>query len=318
MTMDLATLAELVRAPAALTVPGDTAAGGAVRPGLALSSVCLYWAGMALNDYADRHLDAEERPERPIPSGRVRPGQALGLAAGLTAAGLAAAALAGGRQALGVATGLAAVVWAYDLALKDTAAGPLAMAAARGLDVALGGASLTPAGTVPGGGKGGLHAAGAVPAEGKGRLHAAGAVAAEGKGRLLAAGAVAAHTYGVTVLSRGEVGGGSTARSATALGATALAAGLAATHISGAGAPARKLAGFGLVAAYAGLVGRAQLAAARDHDAGRTRAAVGQSILGVLPLQAALTAGRGHLAMAAALTAAHPLARKLSRKVSPT
>jgi hypothetical protein len=313
MTVDLATLAELVRAPAALTVPGDVAAGGSVTPGLALSSVCLYWAGMALNDYADRELDAEERPERPIPSGRVRPGQALGLAAGLTAAGLVAAARTGGRGALGVATGLAAVVWAYDLALKNTAAGPLAMAAARGLDVLLGGTAR------PG-----------VPA-------------GDRKARLLAAGAVAAHTYGVTALSRGEVGGGSTARSATALTATALAAGLAVAQISSitaepavsgvltktdpvvhrgrtGGVPlaARRLAGYGLTAVYAGLVGRAQLDAARHPDAGRTRAAVGQSILGLLPLQAALTAGRGHLTTAVALAAAHPLARKLSRKVSPT
>ncbi|MEV4021174.1 UbiA family prenyltransferase, partial [Nonomuraea angiospora] len=85
-------LLELVRAPAALTVPGDVLAGataaGTVRwpraVGLAASSVCLYWAGMALNDYADRALDAVERPERPIPSGRVRPGAALALACALT------------------------------------------------------------------------------------------------------------------------------------------------------------------------------------------------------------------------------------------
>ncbi|GII34849.1 SCO3242 family prenyltransferase [Planotetraspora mira] len=291
---DLATLAELVRAPAALTVPGDTTAGGAVNPGLALSSVCLYWAGMALNDYADRDLDARERPERPIPSGRVRPGQALGLAAGLTGAGLALAAGAGGRRALGVASGLAAVVWAYDLALKDTAAGPLAMAAARGLDVLLGGTAGAGAGTD----------------------------AADGRAALLTAGAVAAHTYGVTALSRGEVTGGSTARSATALTATAVATGLAAVHVhrsaGSTGAVVRRAAGFGLTAAYAGLVGGAQIAAARRPDAGRTRAAVGQSILGLLPLQAALAAGRGRLVVAAALAAAHPLARRLSRKVSPT
>jgi hypothetical protein len=313
---DLATLAELLRAPAALTVPGDVTAGGSAGPGLAVSSICLYWAGMALNDYADRDLDAEERPERPIPSGRVRPRQALGLAAGLTAAGLAAAARAGGREALGVAAGLAAVVWAYDLVLKDTAAGPLAMAAARGLDVLLGGTSPAP-----------------------------GAAHGTGKARLLAAGAVAAHTYGVTALSRGEVGGGSAARSATALTATAVAAGLAAVQVASLTSSARppatgtaaslpasasittragafrvtsRLAGFGLTAVYAGLVGRAQLDAARHPDAGRTRAAVGQSILGLLPLQAALTAGRGRLTTAVALAAAHPLARTLSRKVSPT
>jgi hypothetical protein len=31
------------------------------------SSVALYWAGMALNDYADATVDAVERPQRPCP-----------------------------------------------------------------------------------------------------------------------------------------------------------------------------------------------------------------------------------------------------------
>ena len=88
-------VAELVRLPAVLSVPGDVlvgaAASGQVRDvpraaGLAAASSCLYLAGMALNDYADREVDAVERPGRPIPSGRVTPGFALGLAGGLTAA----------------------------------------------------------------------------------------------------------------------------------------------------------------------------------------------------------------------------------------
>ena len=53
--------------------------------GLVASSSCLYLAGMALNDYADRDVDAVERPGRPIPSGRVSPEFALGLAGALTA-----------------------------------------------------------------------------------------------------------------------------------------------------------------------------------------------------------------------------------------
>ncbi|MGW5158644.1 hypothetical protein ACWEPN_24475, partial [Nonomuraea wenchangensis] len=66
-------LLELVRAPAALSVPGDTMAGAAAAgrrpaPGLALASVLMYWSGMALNDWSDRETDAVERPERPIPS----------------------------------------------------------------------------------------------------------------------------------------------------------------------------------------------------------------------------------------------------------
>src|SRR5690349_3365990 len=93
-------LAELTRAPAALSVPGDAVAGaaaagtlGAGTLGLAAASVCLYWAGMAANDWSDRQLDARERPERPIPSGRVTATQALAVAVGLTGTGLAVAGL---------------------------------------------------------------------------------------------------------------------------------------------------------------------------------------------------------------------------------
>ncbi|MGH8901297.1 MAG: SCO3242 family prenyltransferase, partial [Egibacteraceae bacterium] len=150
-------VAELVRLPAVLTVPGDTlvgaaASGRALRPGraaaLAASSACLYLAGMALNDYADQDVDARERPRRPIPSGRVEPRFALRLAQGLTAAGVALAA-AGGRGALGVAVPLAGTVWAYDLLAKEAPAGPLVMAAARSLDVLLGADPGQPAGAVP-------------------------------------------------------------------------------------------------------------------------------------------------------------------------
>ncbi|MFI6317483.1 UbiA family prenyltransferase [Nonomuraea sp. NPDC050556] len=80
------------------------AASGSLGPrtlGLACSSVCLYWAGMAANDWADRDLDAVERPERPIPSGRIPASAALGIAAGLTAAGLGAAWLSGGAPIAG-------------------------------------------------------------------------------------------------------------------------------------------------------------------------------------------------------------------------
>src|SRR6201991_4029282 len=110
--------AELVRAPAGLSVPGDVVAGaaaaGALRartPALAGASVLLYWGGMAANDWADRRLDATERPERPIPSGRIAPGRGFAVAAGLTAAGVAVAGLTGGRRALTVAVPLAAAVW---------------------------------------------------------------------------------------------------------------------------------------------------------------------------------------------------------------
>jgi UbiA prenyltransferase family len=289
-------VAELVRAPAALTVPGDALAGaaaagwpfGAATPVLALSSTLLYWAGMALNDYADRDLDAVERPERPIPSGRVRPGFALGLSAGLTAAAIGAAGLAGGRRALGVAVPLAATVWAYDLVLKATPAGPAAMAAARSLDVLLG--------------------------AGTGRLREAMAPAVM----------VGAHTLAVTALSRREVTGGGPVLPATSLATTsAVAVAAAAWPVArrGHGRAARLLrhvAGTGLLGSYVSTAGRAQLAAVADPGADRIRRAVGAGILGLIPLQASLTARAGALPTAAAVAAGYPLARRLSRKVSPT
>ncbi|MFE3031109.1 UbiA family prenyltransferase [Streptomyces canus] len=152
--------AELLRLPALFTVPGDALAGAAAasarptsRTLLAIaSSLCLYEAGMALNDWADRDVDAVERPHRPLPSGRVHPAAALGAACALTGAGLTLAACAG-RPALTVAVPLAATVWAYDLALKNTPAGPFAMATARGLDLLLG-AAATAGGDSSGGGWG--------------------------------------------------------------------------------------------------------------------------------------------------------------------
>lgn len=290
-------VAELVRAPAAFTVPGDGLAGAAaagfpygLRTGLIpLSSACLYWAGMALNDYADRDLDRVERPERPIPSGRVRPGQAIALATGLSAAGLGLAAAAGGRPAVRVAVPLAATVWTYDLVAKSTAAGPVVMAAARGLDVLLG--------------AGGRLRSAAWPAF-----------------------TVAVHTAGVTGLSRGEVHGTSAAAGRLATVATA-AATVATTVPRGGWAatfrpPARNLATVGAAAASAGVyaasVGRAQWAAARSPDAATVRRATGTGIRGLIPLQAALTARTGALAVTAGVLAAGPLAKLASKVVSPT
>ncbi|MFE9304664.1 SCO3242 family prenyltransferase [Streptomyces sp. NPDC006856] len=233
--------AELLRVSALFSVPGDALAGAAAvgrRPGrgtaLAIgASLCLYEAGMALNDWADRDEDAVDRPHRPIPSGRISPAAALGAAGLLTAAGLALAARAG-RPALTVATGLAATVWAYDLRLKHTKAGPAAMAAARSLDLLLGaaatatpppsaGATVT-AGRAPGGRRTGDRAAGApAPASGNALPPPTAPTASApvlpvlpftstppGLAALPAALVLGAHTYGVTAVSRHETTGGST------------------------------------------------------------------------------------------------------------
>ncbi|MFJ1597267.1 SCO3242 family prenyltransferase [Streptomyces sp. NPDC088261] len=189
--------AELLRVSALFTVPGDALAGAAalgVRPGrrtaLAVgASLCLYEAGMALNDWADREEDARDRPHRPIPSGRISPRAALAAAGALTAAGLALASRAG-RPALAVSAALAATVWAYDLKLKHTVAGPAAMGAARALDLVLGAVATGPVA--------GPSVRAALPS----------------------AAILGAHTAAVTTVSRREAEGGSTAAPLAALAAT--------------------------------------------------------------------------------------------------
>lgn len=48
-------------------------------------------ASMAINDYYDRKIDAVNEPDRPIPSGLIKPKEALGFASALTAIGFVAA-----------------------------------------------------------------------------------------------------------------------------------------------------------------------------------------------------------------------------------
>lgn len=279
MTARLGDLLDLVRAPAALTVVGDTLAGSAsarARLGLralplSASSACLYTAGMALNDYADADLDAIERPERPIPSGRVSRGTALGVGAGLTVVGVALAFTAGRASGL-VSVATAASVWTYDLVAKSTPAGPVVMALCRGLDVMMGAAG---------------------PRWRRGLLPAA---------------IVAAHTLGVTVLSRGEVAGTTGATAATVSGLSVVSA---ATALIGAGShtPGALLGGAGYLASTLPL----QLAAVREPTAPLARAATRQGIRSMIPLQAALAARAGSIPATAAMLVVDIASRALSR-----
>lgn len=292
-------IAALVWLPAVLSVPGDSLLGAATSgtrrapartAGLAGSSCALYLAGMALNDWADRDVDAVERPERPIPSGRVTPRFALGVSAGLTATGLGLAAASGGRAALRVAGPLAATVWAYDLWLKHTAAGPAAMTAARSLDVLLG-ASGSPA-----------------------RADA-----------LLAASVVGAHTYKITSVSAHEVPGGPAEVPRRALGATAvIAAASAGTALSGSahrprrGRIGRLAAAAALIGAYATRSSTVERAAVVDPSPANLQRVVGTGVLGFLPLQAGLHATNGSVPVTAALAAAWPAALRLARRKAVT
>ena len=104
---------------------------------LLVASSCLYLAGMAFNDVFDRRIDAVERPNRPIPSGRISLRAACMLGGVLVAAGVGAAAVVG-LPSLAVALGLTACIFAYDAVLKSTPVGPLAMGGCRFLNILLG------------------------------------------------------------------------------------------------------------------------------------------------------------------------------------
>jgi 4-hydroxybenzoate polyprenyltransferase len=320
--------ARLLRVSALFTVPGDVLAGAAAagvrvdrRAMFAVGcSLCLYEAGMALNDWADQDEDARERPDRPLPSGRIRPAAALGAAIGLTGAGLVLAARAG-RPAATVAGALAATVWAYDLRLKHTFAGPAAMAAARGLDLLLG------------------------------------AVAAGGRARpavLLSAAALAAHTYAVTQVSRNETTGSSGAAPLAALATSFVIGGgigwesfrslrgpdavsgpdvvgravltapehRAIAPSSGESArgrsPSHALTVLALALGYGATATRPYAHAVLNSSPALTRRAVRGGLGAVIPLQAVLAARAGSPVLGGAVMALLPMARRFARKVSPT
>ncbi|MET9379255.1 SCO3242 family prenyltransferase [Streptomyces sp. NPDC002992] len=366
MTRHLASWAELLRVSALFTVPGDALAGAAAagrRPNrstlLAIgSSLCLYEAGMALNDWADRAEDAVDRPHRPIPSGRITPRAALTASAALTAAGLGLAARAG-RPALTVATALAATVWAYDLHLKHTPAGPATMAAARALDLLLGTVATTtspaapsprpPAPLRPAPPSPSAHSTGTRP-PGASRGNRPTGARHPGAGRggrpiataLHSAALLGAHTYAVTSVSRHETQGGSTRAPLLAL-ATTLALAVGASRPVGApqadgvrttgslpDAPPRRagartltttagpLVTAALAATYARIPAAPYLHAALNPSPPLVQRSVGAGIRAVIPLQATLSARAGAPGTALAVLCLAPLARALARKVSPT
>ena len=221
-------LLALCRIPNVFTSVANVAAGALIARGrfeerdllLLAASACLYLAGMVLNDYFDREVNAVERPERPIPSGQVSARSALLLGLGLVGVGVALAschsAVAGG-----VASALACAVLLYDGGAKQGTIGPLVMGSCRFLNVCLG-----------------LAATGTAPAA---------------AWMWIAPLTMGAYTAAITSLSQDEVGGSTTARArrGVSLVATALLAALVALAVA---SPASRLSGFLWLAPFAAFV----------------------------------------------------------------
>lgn len=138
---------QLLRPANVVTALADVLAGVAVAglqhrralPWLLLATACLYAGGVVLNDFFDRHTDRVERPERPIPSGRVPAAAAAVLGGVLLLAGWIAASHHATREAGQVALAIVIAVVVYDAWGKRSPwLGPLNMGLCRALNLLLG------------------------------------------------------------------------------------------------------------------------------------------------------------------------------------
>ena len=139
---------ELIRIPGVFTAHADITAGFLIAGGgieqigcavyLLLASSFLYSAGMALNDYFDYRVDLKERPQRPIPSGRIKRQEALCLGVFLLAAGIFAAYYVRPASFF-ISLILAAFILSYNMGLKKHPwLGPINMGGCRYLNLLLG------------------------------------------------------------------------------------------------------------------------------------------------------------------------------------
>jgi 4-hydroxybenzoate polyprenyltransferase len=150
---------ELIRFPAVCTAPADVLCGLAIAGVLSaeltslpvalllVASMCMYAAGMAANDVFDLEVDREERPERPLPSGRVEGHVAWVLVLGLQVIALALS-YSVGFESMACVAGTIGATYLYNAGGKNTVLGPFIMGACR-YGNALVGLSIIPLSTVP-------------------------------------------------------------------------------------------------------------------------------------------------------------------------
>lgn len=155
--------AQLVRIPNTLTACADVLAGFTLAAGpwwlisgiapvlviAALASICLYWAGMVLNDVNDVIVDKAQGRNGPLVRGHIAVGTArrvgwVLLLLGVALAGLSAYLLPPSNSStpywivIATATLLATSIVAYDSPLKATWMGPPMMGLCRGLNLLVG------------------------------------------------------------------------------------------------------------------------------------------------------------------------------------
>ena len=141
---------QLFRVPNLFTVPGDPLAGFLIATGgrfdtralcAVLASLCIYAAGLAMNDLADFSEDTRDRPKRPLPSGAIPRNTAWFVTVNLVVLGLVLSYLAGPAALLmGIGTVMGVVLYNF-LTKKIPVIGALNMGVCRGLSLLLGAAA---------------------------------------------------------------------------------------------------------------------------------------------------------------------------------
>jgi len=291
---------ELLRVPNLPTVPGDPLAGamlaatataatvsGRQAAGVAVAALCLYMAGLVLNDLHDLPDDRVRRPERPLARGAIALSRARLAFVVLAALGMAAGTWAGGLLRGGGASAvLLGLICLYDLAAKARPLSAcLVMGLCRGASMVLGASVM------------GAPTAAALPVA-----------------------ALTTYIGAVTWLSRREDEvqrpGATMVLPPLAMAASCLAVGLSRPPVCPLGLTAFLASAVLAVSAASRLsLGLLRRAVAPQQ----ARAAVGQFIGLLLPWQAALlvSAGTpGATVAAMALLAAWPLSRGMARRVS--
>ena len=146
---------QLLRAPNLLTVPGDPIVGFMLAGAFTehsidplrliwagLASVLFYCAGLVHNDLCDLTEDRRDRPDRPLPSGRITPAAARVAVVVFVVAALASSALAS-LAALSVGAALLTSVLVYNHITKRVGLlGSINMGLCRGLSLVLGAAAM--------------------------------------------------------------------------------------------------------------------------------------------------------------------------------
>jgi lysylphosphatidylglycerol synthetase-like protein (DUF2156 family) len=140
----------LVRLPNLFTLPSNILVGMATISSLAFTltsctqflllvtiSVLLYCVGIVLNDLYDFDIDKKERPNRPLPSGKISRRSAIVLVAIFSTLALILSLLVS-ISTLVISSILFLVNFGYDKYLKNTRAGPLTIASARVMNILLG------------------------------------------------------------------------------------------------------------------------------------------------------------------------------------